>query len=424
MILFNWVNKQVTDSKKLIASVPPEMEPLFLQAQERVEEYFNQVTMDAPEGILRLGGNRHLMLRGDALGFEFFKLINSIYGESSQTNDIANALLFDLSHAIGAADANKFIKTMGLTDPIEKLAVGPIYFAHAGFAKVIILPESNPSPDDDFVLFYRHKNSFEAESWISKQKPVEQPICILSTGYSSGWCSTAFDIPLIAVEYNCEATGDEHCEFVMAPPHRIQHYLDKKNTRKHSLYVPSFFGRIEHEEHLQTLAHRDTLTNLSNRVFFTEMGNKLLQLNSRNNLMSGLLFLDLDGFKKINDAHGHATGDHVLKTVAERIPARLRESDLTARLGGDEFAILIQEINGYEALSTIAQNLIDTINETITFNDIECHVGVSIGGAFFTSEKNITLEKLLCEADNAMYEAKKAGKNDYVIKRIHKQGTE
>lgn len=402
----------------LSASVPSNMEALFKKAQKQVDRYFAASEIDVAQGILRIGGNRHFILRGDALSIEFFKLIRTIYGDSLQTNDIANALLFDLSHAIGSADAEKFIDTMGLADSVERFSVGPIYFAYTGFARVVVDEKSHMTPDDDFVLYFRHENSFEAESWKKNDKKPEKPVCVLNSGYASGWCSTAFGIPLISVEYACEALGDEGCDFIVAPPHRINEYLGRIPNIKHSLYVPHFFGRREHEEHMRTLAYRDSLTNLSNRAFFSEMGQKILNFACRNDQSTGLLFLDLDGFKGINDNYGHAAGDRVLKVVAERLAKRFRSNDLITRLGGDEFAVLMQESVKQKDLEVIAQDLIDTIGEPIEYNGYDCHVGVSIGGVYFKILSDTTLNNLLDEADAAMYEAKRAGKNCFRIKQI------
>ena len=401
----------------LAVDVPAHMRPLFERAQQRVAEYFAHSGHDIERGIFRLGGNRHLLLRGDALSSEFHRTIRTIYGGGSPTTDIANALLFDLSHAVGAADAAKFIDLMGLADPLEKLAVGPIYFAHAGFARVVIRAESRPSPDDDYVLYYRHENSVESESWRRSGEVADHPVCILSTGYSSGWCSVAFGVPLIAVEYACQAAGDEGCDFVMAPPHRIEEYLARLPNRRHRLYVPSFFGRREHEERMQTLAYRDALTNLSNRTFFMEMGHQLLRLTDRRNRSAGVLFIDLDGFKAINDAHGHATGDQVLLEVARRLVGRARDSDLVARMGGDEFAILLPEVPSATTVGSFAQELVDLIAEPIAISGGSCRIGASIGGVVRTGQQ-ISLEQLVAVADAAMYDAKRAGKNCYRMRPI------
>jgi len=401
----------------LAVGVPPGMQQLFQRAQQRVAEYCARSERDIEHGILRLGGNRHLMLRGDALSSEFHRTIRSIYGDGTSTADITNAMLFDLSHAIGAADATKFIDLMGLVDPMEKLAIGPVYFAHAGFARVVIGPESHPSPDDDYVLYYRHENSFEAESWLASGEPADHPICILSTGYSSGWCSVAFGVPLIAVEYACEAAGDEGCDFVMAPPHRIEEYLARLPNIRHHLYVPKFFGRREHEERMHTLAYRDALTNLSNRNFFMEMGHQLLRLTDRRNRAAGVLFIDLDGFKAINDGYGHAAGDQVLLEVARRLTGRARESDLVARMGGDEFAILLPEVKSLDMIGGFAHELVKLIAEPIAVHGGKCSVGASIGGVV-NSGQQASLEQLVAVADAAMYDAKRAGKSCYRMRSL------
>lgn len=397
---------------QLSATVPPELEPMFRVAQARVEAYFAARQTDIHQGIRRLGGNRHVLMRGDALGSEFAGMVSAIYGNDASAWQIAQALLFDLSHAIGQADARKFAEVMGLSDPLEILAVGPVYFAHAGFAHVAIQPGSRPSPDDDFVLYYRHENSFEGESWRTHgTESAHGPVCIVSAGYSSGWCSTAFGVPLVAVEHRCTALGDAGCDFVMAPPHRIEEYLTQTGT-SHSLYVPRFFGRKRHDEHLKQLAYKDLLTGLSNRAFFMEMGQQLFGIAMRHEKALGLLFLDLDGFKAVNDRYGHAAGDQVLIEVARRIRDRVRVSDLSARLGGDEFAVLLPELESTEAMQQIAQDLIASINAPITHHGHTYHVGTSIGGGLI-DRADESLEALLARADAAMYAAKAAGKNTF-----------
>lgn len=402
--------------KRLSASVPAHMEPLFLLAQYKVEEYFKSCTDDKLQGIFKLDGNRHVILRGDALGVEFSRVIRSIYGDSYQAGEIANSLLFDLSHVVGAADAKNFTDTMGLTDPMERLAVGPVYFAHTGFARVEILPDSNPVASDDFVLYYRHHNSFEAQSWLNSDKVAEKPVCIINSGYASGWCSQAFGRPLVAVEYLCRALGDEGCCFVMAPPGQIKKYLDKLKGVRHRLYIPKFFGRREYDERMQTLAYRDSLTNLSNRAFFSEMGQKILNFARRHGKPAALLYLDLDGFKQVNDQLGHAAGDCVLKAVGQRLTNRFRSNDLIARLGGDEFAVLMQETKGKQALESIARELISIIGRPVDFQGQTCQVGASIGGIYFTIGEGFNLSQLISQADAAMYKAKKNGKNGFRVR--------
>jgi hypothetical protein len=115
------------------------------------------------------------------------------------------------------------------------------------------LPESNPTPDESFYLRYHHPYSFEADSWLKTGTPVDFPVCIMTSGYSSGWCEESFGIPLTAVEVTCRAKGDEQCTFIMAPPDKIGDYL--KHDPGHSMVdedldIPMFFERKKAEDHL------------------------------------------------------------------------------------------------------------------------------------------------------------------------------
>jgi diguanylate cyclase (GGDEF)-like protein len=399
------------DIGRLAAEVPEAMREMFGVAQKRVENYFSQTIQDKSSGIWRLAGNRHVLLRGDALAMEFFHSVRSIYGDSAQATEIGSALLFDLAHAAGVADARKFHSAMNLADPIDRLAVGPIYFAFAGFARVCIHENSRPIPGDEYALFYRHENSFEAESWIANKEKSESPACIISAGYSSGWCSESFNTPLVAVEHECEAMGGAGCEFVMAPPHMIESLLPKlPQKRRERLYVPRFFGSREHEEQLRRLAYQDGLTGLANRTMFQELCNQLVHMAARHKTPVGMLYLDLDGFKPVNDAHGHAAGDATLVEVAKRLKSRLRESDIACRIGGDEFVTLIVDPQKSEDLVVAANDLIREINVPISFDGKTIHVGASIGCVFVNPGLN-SFDAILSAADRAMYQAKAAGKN-------------
>jgi PAS domain-containing protein len=145
-----------------------------------------------------------------------------------EATKIARQILFDLAHSIGKQDAREFHQKLNLTNPMEKLSVGPIHFSHTGWAFVDISPESNPSPDDNFFLVYDHIYSFEAEAWIKENKKSDFCVCVMNAGYSSGWCEESFGVPLVASELICKAKGDEACRFVMAPPSRIEDHITKE----------------------------------------------------------------------------------------------------------------------------------------------------------------------------------------------------
>ncbi|WP_186371657.1 diguanylate cyclase domain-containing protein [Yersinia alsatica] len=158
-----------------------------------------------------------------------------------------------------------------------------------------------------------------------------------------------------------------------------------------------------------SLAHRaahDSLTGLANRAFFEGRLSRTLK-DCKTNEHVAVLFLDGDRFKEINDSYGHAAGDVVLTTIADRIRALLRESDLVARLGGDEFAVLLAPIHDTDDVLTIADNIIESMTQPIVLVDgSEITTSLSIGIAVYPDHAQ-TPEELLQRADEAMYQAKK-----------------
>jgi signal transduction histidine kinase/DNA-binding response OmpR family regulator len=240
--------------------VPESMKPLFDLAQQTVGAYFRDLRMDPGKGTIEINDQRYVLVRASTLSIDFLKTIQKLYADrgSAEALAIGKNFLFDISHVIGLNDARNFHAKMNLTDPIAKLSAGPVHFAYAGWAFVDILPESNPVPDDDFYLLYRHPYSFEADSWSRSGQLAETPVCIMNSGYSSGWCEASFGIPLTAVEVTCRGKGDEHCTFVMSPPHRIQEHLDRYREQSDSQYhgqqhyeIPTFFERKKVEEEMQ-----------------------------------------------------------------------------------------------------------------------------------------------------------------------------
>ncbi|MEO6327048.1 MAG: V4R domain-containing protein, partial [Thermoanaerobaculia bacterium] len=208
-------------------SVPPQFEPIFLKAQDYVRRYFADRVEKPEHSTISISGERYILVRAASMSVEFFDLVMSLYRdkETESAREVANNILFDLAHALGRADARSFGQKMGVQDPLEKLSAGPIHFAFAGWAFVKILPESSPSPDDDYFLIYDHPFSFESDAWLTRGRKSSAPVCIMNSGYSSGWCQESFGFSLVATEIECLAAGGEHCRFIMAPPSRIEGHL-------------------------------------------------------------------------------------------------------------------------------------------------------------------------------------------------------
>ena len=167
---------------------------------------------------------------------------------------------------------------------------------------------------------------------------------------------------------------------------------------------------------LDEIAHHDMLTGLANRRHFMSSSDALLALAKRNSNMAAVLMLDLDGFKGVNDIHGHAAGDLLLKEVGRRILSQMRSSDVVARLGGDEFVIFLPVMESVEGVRVVAMKLILTLGlpYELETNSPISSVGTSIGIAWYPDHGD-NLEILMHHADMALYEAKRAGKRCYAI---------
>lgn len=184
-------------------------------------------------------------------------------------------------------------------------------------------------------------------------------------------------------------------------------------------HLISAFNRLllklnDNQAELARIAHHDTLTGLPNRTLLTDRLNQALALAQRRNSQVGLLFMDLDGFKQINDTLGHKAGDETLRQVAKRFSKIVRATDTLARVGGDEFVLLLSDLgsNAEEAANTVAAKCIEALKTPISISGTDCFVGVSIGIAFGNTEN--ALDALLLAADRAMYRAKENGRGRYV----------
>ncbi|TLS76356.1 PAS domain S-box protein [Mariprofundus erugo] len=166
------------------------------------------------------------------------------------------------------------------------------------------------------------------------------------------------------------------------------------------------------EEKIRKMAHYDHLTGLPNRVLFNDRLGRSLMLAARNRLQISLLFIDLDGFKAVNDTLGHEAGDRLLQSVAARLSDGVREVDTVARLGGDEFAVILFDVKGPINTSRKAGLIIDAVSAPYPEIGEGGMIGCSIGIALFPDDAT-DRQGLLSKADAAMYTVKKNGKNHF-----------
>lgn len=170
--------------------------------------------------------------------------------------------------------------------------------------------------------------------------------------------------------------------------------------------------RKQHEAQIIHQATHDALTELPNRAFFRELLTRGLAQAQRSEKLLAVMFLDLDGFKNINDTLGHEAGDVLLKGTAQRIVSVLRKDDVVARQGGDEFTILLQGIHAVPDIIQIAEKLLAVIAEPLHYDHHDMYVTGSIGITIFPFD-DTDVDSLLRNADTAMYKAKDAGKNRF-----------
>jgi len=172
--------------------------------------------------------------------------------------------------------------------------------------------------------------------------------------------------------------------------------------------------RREEERRVAYQAHYDQLTGLPNRTLFGEVVEQALARARRQTQIIALLFVDLDGFKEVNDTWGHAVGDGVLQEVARCLRQSIRASDSVARLAGDEFAIVLPDIGASAHAADVARKILDVLSHGCVVEGRQLALTASIGISLYPFAGH-TLDTLLKSADRAMYGAKRRGKNTFAF---------
>lgn len=172
--------------------------------------------------------------------------------------------------------------------------------------------------------------------------------------------------------------------------------------------------RREREEELRHQAGRDPLTGLANRRLLRETAERTLALAERHGRAAGLLYLDLTGFKEVNDSHGHHVGDLVLGGVADRLREVVRESDLAARVGGDEFVVLLSEVDGADGARRAGERLREVLRRPVRAEGVEVRVEGEVGVALYPDHGS-SLEELMSKADRAMYRSREREGADVLV---------
>lgn len=193
----------------------------------------------------------------------------------------------------------------------------------------------------------------------------------------------------------------------------ISPVCDESGAITHFVGVKEDISELKRlQKELGQMARSDELTGLPNRTLFYDRLEQVTIHARRNHSRFALLFLDLDGFKSINDSFGHQVGDRLLQAVAQRLISCVRESDTVARMGGDEFIIILNDLNHWEEPGMVARKLVSAFSTSFTLGERVCSVGVSIGISIYPEDAEAPKDLISC-ADAAMYQVKRAGKNNF-----------
>ncbi len=184
----------------------------------------------------------------------------------------------------------------------------------------------------------------------------------------------------------------------------------------HYVALSSDISQIKaHEEQLEQIAHFDALTKLPNRLLLGDRMHQALIQAKRRGQSLAVVFLDLDGFKAVNDQHGHDAGDHLLVEITGLMKQALREGDTLARLGGDEFVAVLLDVSDIKVCEPMLNRLLAAAAQPVRFGDALLQVSASMGVTFYPQAMGVEADQLLRQADQAMYQAKLTGKNRYHV---------
>ncbi len=263
--------------------------------------------------------------------------------------------------------------------------------------------------------------AFTIITGYSRDEVVGKNPKIMSSGvqdkafYEAMWQSLSQNKRWRGEIWNRRKSGEIYAELLA-----ISAICDSNGKVKHYVAVFSDINKIkQHEAELSRVAHYDSLTNVPNRVLLADRLEQAIARALRSDKLLSVCYLDLDGFKQVNDQHGHAAGDQLLVEISKRLQEALRAGDTLARLGGDEFVVLFNDLATQQECILILERVLETVAMPVIVNNHEVAVSASIGVTFFSAAKEDG-DTLLRQADHAMYIAKQKGKGRY---HLHDTGS-
>lgn len=232
--------------------------------------------------------------------------------------------------------------------------------------------------------------------------------------YAELWASLNKDGVWKGEVWNRKKNGEEYIENATISIV----YDDNKAVQNYISIFTDITQQYQQHQELEHHAHYDVLTSLPNRMLFSDRMEQAISQAIRNNKLIAVAYIDIDGFKEVNDTYGHSIGDKLLMLLAKKMRVLLRESDTVSRVGGDEFIALFADIQDEENITPFLNRLIETLSEPISIDNFSINVSASIGVTFYPQKDKLEMDQIIRQADQAMYRAKMSGKNKYVIYRV------
>lgn len=260
-------------------------------------------------------------------------------------------------------------------------------------------------------------DSFSQISGFEKSEVIKQNPSILNSGrhdklfYKYMWDSLTLQGYWHGEIWNRRKDGEIYPELLT-----ISTILDENEEVKNYVAIFSdISSQKRYQQRLEFLAHNDPLTKLPNRVLFSDRLNQAIVKSVRNSKKIAIIYIDLDGFKEVNDTYGHDVGDELLVKISAQMNQVLRQSDTLARLGGDEFVLVLNDLDETKDSIHTIQRVLSVTSSKYEINQQSLQVSASAGVTFYPQNTQIDADHLIRQADQAMYKAKVLGKNRYHI---------
>jgi len=299
-------------------------------------------------------------------------------------------------------------KSVSLIRTNQELQRLSTVFTHA--AEGVIITTPNGTIIDANKAFARI-TGYERDEIIGRKPSLFKSGKQTKSFYSSMWRHLLDHGHWNGELWNCRKDGQEYYQTLT-----ISAVPDDTGTTTHYVgIINDITDKKHHQRQLEYIAHYDTLTGLPNRKLLADRLHQSIAHSRRHQQILAVAYIDLDGFKAINDHHGHDAGDYFLKTIADRMKSCLRENDTIARFGGDEFVVVLSGLTDESSSISCIERLLEATERPALYNNDQLQVSSSIGVVYLCPTDVTEPDQLVRHADQAMYQAKLTGKNRYHI---------